>query len=482
MATSSLEALLKRFKKDENEYKQLTELNSRFVNFITAVKEQSHTNELLESTLVQQREAYFQSVRSTNEQYYKSLSESKRLLNDLCYRLNVDLVRERHGRILADWFAKLVQFELENARAKPKSLMTTATTAADGGALNDTGAAEQHHLESNNFISECLLFNQIEDDESVIAATTAAVTVAMMVNGGGPSQQQYVSSTPDPLCMSEMLAGHFEHNLSLLSHISVSQSSLLSCGSSASFSLTPSGGSSSSGAGAGSSSSDNEAAAAVTSPGTTTASLSQPNSAMIRTSSMIQMNEEEEQQPRHRARRSATADTSDDHDYNENDREEEEEDLLNKTEEQRPEQQQEEENATKITTTTTTTTASSSSSSISQGFMSDSSVCFSLETYLTALNHTCGEMRSDCERRVNECADLRQNVDQLTQSLTSLHDSLDETRVDNLSLQESIGNLSGQIEFFKKLNMKNLGSVEESDGRPVSCADMIERDRTRKVS
>jgi hypothetical protein len=411
MSKTSLDALLSRFRKDENEYKQLTELNTRFVNFITAVKEQSKKNEYLETSLVEQRETYFENLRATNETYYKSLSDSKRLLNDLCYHLNIDLVRERHNRILADWFAKLIEFEVENGHqasasaSKPLKACVLSSLERSGG----------------KFISEFSLFNQ-----NFEAATLAAAE--------NSSALQHISSTPDPIRNVEHGGVLFDQNLSMLSHISASQSSLLSCSSSASFSLNPSSGSSSSGAG--SADDSNTPPPPRRSP---------PNTLI--SSSMIQV------EARQESDRATTATAEDPPDE------------LSKLEANQEERHHR--------------TNSTSSSSISQGFMSaSSSICFSLETYLNALDRTCGEMRSDYERKVNECEDLRENVGHLSQNVTCLNDSLDAVRVENLSLKESIGHVRGQIEFLKKVNMKNLGSFNPGE---VSYAEMLSRDENIKV-
>jgi hypothetical protein len=386
---------MNRFKKDENEYKQLTELNTRFVNFITAVKEQSKKNEYLEASLVEQREVFFENLRATNEKYYKSLSDSKRLLNNICYQLNIDLVRERHNRILADWFAKLIDFELENNQAKSVK------------PLNITNCLVSN-LESGKFISEFSLFNQNFD---LPAANTAA------------PPQQYVSSTPDPIRTVEHCGALFDQNLSLLSHISTSQTSLLSCSSTASFSLTPSGSSS----------------GACSSDGSNTPPHSPPNTLV--SSTMIRMDKQEI---------GVSNPETDSEETN------------------RPDNNQEQQHQHRF-----------SNSSISQGFMSESSsICFSLETYLNALDRTCGEMRSDYERKVNECVDLKESVDHLNQNVTSLNDNLDAVQVENLSLKENISSLKSQVEFLKKVNMKNLSSF---DSKQVKCAEMLARDEKIKV-
>ena len=363
MSTPGIEALLKRFKKDENEYKQLNELNSRFVHFLTAVKEQSKKNEYLESCLLQQRETHFQNLRDNNDKYYKSLSESKRMLNELCFHLNIDLVKERHCRILSDWFSKMINFELENSKIKPRSLLNQQQ--------NDNNELKKH----NYFLTEFSLINHHHSNHLDTSI-----------------QPAYVSSTPDPINSDHAL---FDQNLSFLSNISVSQSSLISC-SSTSFSLTPSCYSSSlSSSGASSACEENNSTTTTQPPpATTTTTMSQ------------------KLEPPY-----------------------------------------------------------ASNNSISQGFLSDSSICFSLETYLHTLNRQCGDVRGDYEKKLSECIELRENVGNLTQHLEHLNGNLDSIRVENIALKDSITRLESEIRFLKKINCKKR--VDDNN------CEIVDREKVR---
>lgn len=217
--SSSLEAMLKRFRKDQNEYKELNELNGRFMSFLTAVKEESKRNETLETSLLQQRQEHFKSICDANATYYKSLVDAKRNLNEVCYGLNQELVKQRHNRTMADWYSKLSNFELSLLKSKSGAMLNSNFSEINLVILCQSNPTGLNENESSNLLPP-------------------------------------VSSTPDPIIAETNCL--LDNNLSSLSHISVSQSSLVSC-SSTSFSLTPSTSSSMSSSGAGSSSFDENA-------------------------------------------------------------------------------------------------------------------------------------------------------------------------------------------------------------------------------
>jgi hypothetical protein len=105
---------------DQDELATMSNLNSRFMNFLNAVKSETIRCEQLKTNLIEQKHEFINKLEGKSLSYYDTLKESKMKLNDLCFNLSSFLVKERHNRILIDWYANMLKFEYENAMLKTK--------------------------------------------------------------------------------------------------------------------------------------------------------------------------------------------------------------------------------------------------------------------------------------------------------------------------------------------------------------------------
>ena len=105
---------------DLEDLNKLTDLNSRLVNFLNLVKDETKRNESLKTSLIEKKQEYLINLKENNFKNYENLLCHKKYLNDLCFGLNSEQVKERHNRIKVEWFSKLFKFEQENLKLKPK--------------------------------------------------------------------------------------------------------------------------------------------------------------------------------------------------------------------------------------------------------------------------------------------------------------------------------------------------------------------------
>lgn len=199
-----------------NELKQMNDLNNRFVNFIQLVKSETVRSEILQKSLVDEKERRFASLRLANATYVDNLAAVKKYLNELCLDVCHDLVREKHNKILIDWFSKLVSFEQSFSGG---GIQINATTTNNRCCNTGNGIISYFDTSSpcsNSCFGEFCQFpsalSEVEHS-SQISTTMSSLS----------------SSTTLPIMM----------NLCNLSGISSSQSSLNSC-SSSNFSISPS--------------------------------------------------------------------------------------------------------------------------------------------------------------------------------------------------------------------------------------------------
>jgi hypothetical protein len=106
---------------DQDELKIMNNLNIRFMNFLNAVKSETIRCEQLKGNLIEQKRELVNNLDEKNLAYFETLKDSKMKLNDLCFNLSSFLVKERHNRILIDWYANMLKFEYENAMLKLKN-------------------------------------------------------------------------------------------------------------------------------------------------------------------------------------------------------------------------------------------------------------------------------------------------------------------------------------------------------------------------
>ena len=106
---------------DQDELAIMNNLNIRFVSFLNAVKSETIRCEQLKGNLIEQKRELVNKLDEKNLAYYETLKDSKMKLNDLCFNLSSFLVKERHNRILIDWYAIMLKFEYENVTLKLKN-------------------------------------------------------------------------------------------------------------------------------------------------------------------------------------------------------------------------------------------------------------------------------------------------------------------------------------------------------------------------
>jgi len=110
---------------EQDELATMNNLNSRFMNFLNAVKSETIRCEQLKGNLMEKKHEYITKLDEKNLAYYETLKESKMRLNDLCFSLSSFLVKERHNLILIDWYANMLKFEYENVTLKLKNYCTS---------------------------------------------------------------------------------------------------------------------------------------------------------------------------------------------------------------------------------------------------------------------------------------------------------------------------------------------------------------------
>ena len=104
-----------------DEMNVMNDLNSRFMNFLNVVKNETNRCEQLKTDLYEQKHEFMVNLENSSVKYNEQLKESKKNLNELCYSLSNFLVKERHNRILMNWYANMLKFECENAKIKLKN-------------------------------------------------------------------------------------------------------------------------------------------------------------------------------------------------------------------------------------------------------------------------------------------------------------------------------------------------------------------------
>lgn len=199
-----------------NSSKSMSDLNNRFVNFLNLVKSETQKNEHLHKSLQEEKDKYIKHFLETNAGYNRNLLNVKKDLNQVCLDVCGHLVREKHYRIVGDWFARLANFELNNLQHRPKYLLLNYDAAPTSMLLND-------YLSDVNSLNFYMVKSSSSEpppfDTSTVIHSYAKTT-------------DYASSEPNA------------NNLLNLSAISTSQSSINSC-SSCTLSISPSSSSSS---------------------------------------------------------------------------------------------------------------------------------------------------------------------------------------------------------------------------------------------
>lgn len=104
----------------------MNELNNRFISFLNIVKCETKRNKFLDLCLCEQKRKIISENDEINKRFYQDLLNAKSYLNELCLSLNDSLVRERHFRIVAEWFSGLVKFEQDNLVHKHQLLFASS--------------------------------------------------------------------------------------------------------------------------------------------------------------------------------------------------------------------------------------------------------------------------------------------------------------------------------------------------------------------
>ena len=80
-------------RRSNNELKQMSDLNNRFVNFIQLVKSETIRGEELQQSLVEEKEKHFADFKQSNRNYLEKLNSVKKVLITLFYLI-----------LLYEWF------------------------------------------------------------------------------------------------------------------------------------------------------------------------------------------------------------------------------------------------------------------------------------------------------------------------------------------------------------------------------------------
>lgn len=103
----------------QSELTRMNNLNSRFMNFLDIVKLETKRSESLKSDVTEQKQEIIRNLGTNMSKYRDDLLTTKQLLNEITLGLNSCQVTERSSRIKAEWFAKLLKFEMENLNQRP---------------------------------------------------------------------------------------------------------------------------------------------------------------------------------------------------------------------------------------------------------------------------------------------------------------------------------------------------------------------------
>lgn len=94
----------------------MNDLNNRFFNFLNLVKCETKRSEYLQASLIDSKKQLIINSNNAYKFYNEELMKAKNYLNELCLSLSDSMVRERHHKILCEWFSSLLIFEQENSR------------------------------------------------------------------------------------------------------------------------------------------------------------------------------------------------------------------------------------------------------------------------------------------------------------------------------------------------------------------------------
>ena len=177
---------------DVDELTLMNNLNSRFMNFINLVKSETNRCEDLKASLIEQKQIYFSNFTERNAKYYNDLTSAKKTLNDLCLGLSKTLIKERNNRILIDWFSKMVQFENNNMRNKSRLQinLNNMYTIDLSNRLNEDSPNDNHiglnfhssslnelnNVDSSPYDQNLCNLSHISGSESSLLSTSSSIT------------------------------------------------------------------------------------------------------------------------------------------------------------------------------------------------------------------------------------------------------------------------------------------------------------------
>ncbi|CAF0830918.1 unnamed protein product [Brachionus calyciflorus] len=96
---------LNSLRRTEHDKKELSELNNRFSNFLNIVKTETQQSSLLENSLVALKRQIVNDIVQKRVKYDEELHQVRQVLNSLCLDLSHCFVRERHSRVLIEFFS-----------------------------------------------------------------------------------------------------------------------------------------------------------------------------------------------------------------------------------------------------------------------------------------------------------------------------------------------------------------------------------------
>ncbi|RNA13021.1 hypothetical protein BpHYR1_031699 [Brachionus plicatilis] len=99
----------------EEDKKELGELNSRFVNFISLVKSEQKKCDTLTQSVNELKRKIFGDRADSRQKYDNQLNTTRRELNDLCLQLNACMIKERNSRYLIRFYSNVDVLPMSSA-------------------------------------------------------------------------------------------------------------------------------------------------------------------------------------------------------------------------------------------------------------------------------------------------------------------------------------------------------------------------------
>ncbi len=196
----------------QNELIRMNNLNSRLGSFVDIVKLETIRSDTLKQEVYEQKQEIIRNLDNNMSKYREDLLVTKKLLNEITFSLNSVQVNERSSRIKADWFAKLLKFELNNLHQKP-SINFILTNNFNFSCQINRAFARANLTTSNNILGANIVdgnFHSLTSSETNCHSTTS---------GTGTSENSAAS------CEDENM---HSFSLSTSSNMSSSQTSLAS--------------------------------------------------------------------------------------------------------------------------------------------------------------------------------------------------------------------------------------------------------------